>query len=68
MLQSANGNVQGINQFILLADASEKVPDLVKDRAYADFQLSKRDWDKLEVIHEVLRVCIMLLRGFDFIF
>ena len=48
--------LQGIDQFILLADASEKVPNLSKDRSYADYQLSKKDWDRLEVIHEVLRV------------
>lgn len=49
-------NVQGIDQFILLADASEKVPKLSKNRAYADFQLTKRDWDRLVVIHDVLQV------------
>jgi hypothetical protein len=38
------------------SNASEKVPNLSKDRTYADFQLSKKDWDRLEVIHEVLQV------------
>lgn len=52
--------MQGIDQFILLADASERVPNLPKDRAYADFQLLKKDWDRLEVIHEVLRVRTVL--------
>jgi hypothetical protein len=46
-----------VEQFVLLADASDKVPDLTNNRSYADFQLSKKEWDKLEVIHEVLRVC-----------
>jgi hypothetical protein len=46
---------QGVDQFVLLADASEKVPNLPKNRTYADFQLSKKDWDRLEVICEVLR-------------
>jgi len=41
---------------VLLADASDKVPDLPKNRTYADFQLSKKDWDRLEEIHNVLRV------------
>lgn len=50
---------QGVYQFILLADASEKVPNLSKDQSYADYQLSKKDWDRLEVIHEVLRVCLL---------
>ena len=49
-------NRQGVDQFVLLADASEKVPPLPKDRSYADFQLTKKDWDRLSVIHEVLRV------------
>jgi hypothetical protein len=34
---------------VLLADASDKVPDL-KNKNYADFELLKKDWDKLEVI------------------
>jgi hypothetical protein len=45
-----------VEQFVLLADASKKVPDLTKNHAYADFQLSKKEWDKLEVLCEVLRV------------
>jgi hypothetical protein len=32
------------------------VPDLSKNRCYADFQLSKKEWDKLEVLCKVLRV------------
>jgi hypothetical protein len=53
-------NRQGVDQFVLLADASEKVPPLPKDRSYADFQLTKKDWDRLSVIHEVLRVRVHL--------
>jgi len=49
-------NMQAVDQFVLLADVSEKVPKLSKDRAYANFQLTKKDWDRLEIIHEVLRV------------
>ena len=41
---------QGVDQFVLLADGSEKVPNLPKDRSYADYQLLKKDWDRLEVI------------------
>ena len=48
--------LQGIDQFVLLADASEKVPNLMNNRSYVDFQLSKKDWDRLGVIHEVLWV------------
>ena len=47
---------QGVDQFVLLANASEKVPLLPKDCLYADFQLTKKDWDRLSIIHEVLRV------------
>jgi hypothetical protein len=49
--------MQGVDQFVLLADASDKVPDLPKNRSYADFQLTKKDWDCLEEIRNVLRVC-----------
>jgi len=51
---------QGVDQFILLTDVSKKVPNLVRNQAYTDFQLIKKDWDQLEVIHNVLWVCIML--------
>ena len=51
-------HLKGVDQFALLADASEKVPNLPKNCAYADFQLTKRDWDRLEVIQDVLCVCI----------
>jgi hypothetical protein len=54
--------LQGVDQFVLLADASDKVPNLPKNRCYADFQLTKKDWDRLGVIHEVLRVrCVISL-------
>jgi hypothetical protein len=44
---------QSLHPF-LLGCASEKVPNLSKDQSYADYKLSKKDWDGLEVIHEVL--------------
>ena len=50
--------LEGVDQFALLADASEKVPNLPKNRGYADFQLTKKDWDRLEVVRDVLRVGI----------
>ena len=55
--------LQGVDHFILLADASEKVPNLSKDWSYADYQLSKKDWDRLEVTHEVLWVCLVSTIG-----
>jgi hypothetical protein len=48
--------MQGIDQFVLLVDASDKVPDLPKNRSYANFQLTKKDWDHLEEICNILRV------------
>jgi hypothetical protein len=49
---------QGVDQFVLLANASDKVPDL-RDKCYADFQLSKKEWDKLEVVQAALKVSIL---------
>ena len=37
-------------------DASESVPDLAHGCTYADFQLTKKDWDRFSVIRDVLRV------------
>ena len=48
-------NVQGGNRFIQLTDDSEKVPDL-QGKSYTDFCLNRKEWDKLELIHEVLQV------------
>jgi hypothetical protein len=47
---------QAIAQFILLADESDLVPDLSKHRSYADYHLSRRDWEHLEHIKDALRV------------
>jgi len=48
--------IQGTDQFVLLADASESVPNLAHGHTYADFQLTKKDWDRLSVIKDALRV------------
>ena len=48
--------IQGTDQFVLLADASESVPDLACGCTYADFQLTKKDWDRLSVIRDALQV------------
>ena len=42
-----------------MADESDEVPNL-KGKTYSDFYLRKRDWDKLELMHEVLKVCLPL--------
>ncbi|KAG1811121.1 uncharacterized protein BJ212DRAFT_1278098, partial [Suillus subaureus] len=44
----------GINLFVELTDNSENVPNL-KGKSYADFQLDRRDWEKLKLMHEVLQ-------------
>ncbi|KAK6981441.1 hypothetical protein R3P38DRAFT_3333838 [Favolaschia claudopus] len=41
-------------RFVLLADDSPEVPNLVK-KSYATFRLSRQDWDQLAKIHEVLQ-------------
>ncbi|KAK6988282.1 hypothetical protein R3P38DRAFT_3332089 [Favolaschia claudopus] len=46
--------VPTINRFVLLADDSPEVPNLVK-KSYATFRLSTQDWDQLERIREVLQ-------------
>jgi hypothetical protein len=55
--------LQAVNQFILLADESDTVPDLTKNRSYADFHLTWKDWEHLENIKVALRVrlCSYLL-------
>ncbi|KAF8805040.1 hypothetical protein BYT27DRAFT_7105690, partial [Phlegmacium glaucopus] len=46
-----------LNHFAQLADESDEVPNL-KGKSYSDFYLRKRDWEKLELMHEVLKVWI----------
>ncbi|KAJ8457093.1 hypothetical protein ONZ45_g18454 [Pleurotus djamor] len=43
-----------VNHFIQTADDSEEVPEL-RNRTYATFRLTKRDWEKLITIHEALQ-------------
>ncbi|KAK6971364.1 ribonuclease H-like domain-containing protein [Favolaschia claudopus] len=43
-----------VSRFVLLADDSPEVPNLVK-KSYATFRLSRQDWDQLAKIHEVLQ-------------
>ena len=38
-----------------LADDSEEVPKL-KNKSYSDFKLSRDDWDRLVLMHEVLHI------------
>lgn len=39
-----------------LADASEEVPDLSKGREYSSFLLTRRDWENLDLLREVIQV------------
>ncbi|KAK7025717.1 HAT family dimerization domain-containing protein [Favolaschia claudopus] len=43
-----------VNRFVLLADDSSEVPNLVK-KSYANFRLSNQDWEHLGRIREVLQ-------------
>ncbi|KAK7034322.1 HAT family dimerization domain-containing protein [Favolaschia claudopus] len=43
-----------VSRFVLLADDSPEVPNLVK-KSYVTFRLSRQDWDQLAKIHEVLQ-------------
>jgi hypothetical protein len=45
---------QAFNCFILLADDSTEVPNLVK-KSYSDFRLTIGDWEQLVKMHEVLQ-------------
>jgi hypothetical protein len=46
---------QAITQFTLLADESSDLPSLSKHRLYANFHLSRQEWDRLEHIRDALR-------------
>ncbi|KAF8264610.1 hypothetical protein EI94DRAFT_1805593 [Lactarius quietus] len=41
-----------MDQFILLADTSENVPNLTKQRSYTDYHLIRKDWEHLRDIWE----------------
>ena len=45
-----------LNHFAQLADESDEVPNL-KGKSYSNFYLHKRDWDRLKLVHEILKVC-----------
>jgi hypothetical protein len=56
-----NPSQQAICQFILLADASDDIPNLSNQHSYADYHLSRRDWEHLENIKDALRVRFPIL-------
>jgi hypothetical protein len=56
VLRSPPINIQAITRFTQLADESEDVPTLRKKK-YSDFRLSKLEWDRLKLLHEVMQVC-----------
>ncbi|KAJ7075640.1 hypothetical protein B0H15DRAFT_791554 [Mycena belliarum] len=45
---------QAVDLFVCLADDSDEVPDLRK-KEYREYTLTKREWEKLQRIHEGLR-------------
>ena len=47
--------IQGLNHFAEVADESDDVPNL-KGKLYSDFHLRKNDWEKITLMHEVLKV------------
>jgi hypothetical protein len=49
-----------VSHFAQFADESDMVPKL-KGKNYSDFYLRKRDWEKLELMHEVLQVRLELI-------
>jgi hypothetical protein len=44
---------QAVNRFTQLADDSDDIPRL-RGKKYSNFKLSKKDWDRLAIMHEVL--------------
>ena len=46
---------QGIEKFINLADESMLVPNLQR-RDYADFRLTQKEWTRLDLLHQILKV------------
>ncbi len=47
--------IKAIDLFVRLADDSEEVPDL-RNKQYRMYTLTKPEWEKIQVIHEALRV------------
>lgn len=52
-----SGFVQGVNRFTALADDSDRVPNL-QGKSYATFKLSHSEWEKMELMRDVLRVIL----------
>ena len=51
---------QAVGKFCQLADELLKVPDLTRGRQYADYKLKDAEGHILELICEVLKVCLFL--------
>jgi len=48
-------HAQALTRFAVLADNSEDVPPLRKKK-YRWFELSRREWEQLKVLHELMKV------------
>ncbi|KAJ6580529.1 hypothetical protein DFH09DRAFT_1076781 [Mycena vulgaris] len=49
-----HGRRRAVSRFVLLADDSAEVPNLVK-KSYSQFRLTSSDWDQLTKMHDVLQ-------------
>ncbi|KAJ7438162.1 ribonuclease H-like domain-containing protein [Mycena latifolia] len=56
---------KAIHLFVSLADDSDEVPDLSKDKSYRAFTLLKSEWKKIHKIHEALREPAVVTQTFS---
>jgi hypothetical protein len=55
LAHSAVSSLSSLEQFVLTADDSDRMPTL-RNEEYRDYRLSKQEWERLQIIHEALRV------------
>jgi hypothetical protein len=56
-------SLQAVIYFVNNADDSNEVPKVDGDsKPYSDFKLSNDEWDLVDIMHEVLYVCVSLRR------
>ena len=49
---------KAVTKFCRLADDSDAVPALTGGKSYADYTLQRAEWELLELMCEVLKVCV----------
>ena len=47
-----------VYSFIYLADEGDDATNLSNDRKYSQFEISSAEWTQLELIRDVLKVCV----------